>query len=83
MDKVICKALDFFKKMDLTDLILVKICVCAFGILLGTSVKKKKAVGMMAFVAFIVALIPLWQKFFAPEKMAVKKVIDIEEDIVE
>ncbi len=79
MDKMIYKASCFLKKMDLTDLALFKICVCAFGILLGTSVKRKKAVGMMAFIAFVVSLIPLCQKFFALEKSAVKKA-EINED---
>ncbi len=68
MDKFIYKASCFFKKMDLTDLALLKVCVLAFGILLGLNVKMRKTIGFIAFIVCAVASVPLIKKFLSEDE---------------
>lgn len=62
----------YVKESDWTDFALVKLCLCAIGIMIGTRVpeKYKKAVVAGAIGVFVATYIPLMAKFF---KIAMRK----------
>lgn len=51
----------FLKKMDLTDLALVKLCTGSLGVLLGLRAARKhrKGTGFVAGVMFLLTLLPI------------------------
>lgn len=61
------RANSYIKSMDTTDISVLKFCLIAFGILIGLSVPKKsaKAVGIIAFIVFIVTYIPVMVDFLS------------------
>ena len=62
----------YVRESDWKDLALVKFCLCAMGIMIGTQVptKHKKAVVTGALGVFVVTYIPLMAKLF---KIAMRK----------
>jgi hypothetical protein len=66
MKKIIAAGNRYLKKMDLTDVALLKICLTALGVLigLGSSKRHKKSMSLLAGFAFMGAWIPLMAKFF-------------------
>ncbi|MBC5736738.1 MULTISPECIES: permease of phosphate ABC transporter [Oscillospiraceae] len=55
----------FLKKMDLTDMALVKLCTGSLGVLLGLRAARKhrKGAGFAAGVMFVLTLLPLLAKW--------------------
>lgn len=66
MKKFIAVGNRYLKKMDLTDVALLKICLTALGVLigLGGSKRHKKSMSLLAGFAFMGTWIPLMAKFF-------------------
>jgi len=73
----------FIKRMNLGDVALIKFCLCALGILIGTKIseKAKKPVFFTALAVFIGTYIPLIIKLIAVISMKneEKMFIDSEE----
>lgn len=65
MNKLIAAGNLYLKKMDLTDLALVKLCVGALGVLVGLGAAKrhKKSLGLFASALFALTWVPLMGKF--------------------
>ncbi|MCM1441565.1 MAG: permease of phosphate ABC transporter [Roseburia sp.] len=66
MKKLLGLGNQYAKESDWTDFALVKFCLCAMGIMIGTQIPqkhKKVAVGIAACV-FIATYIPLMAKLF-------------------
>lgn len=61
------RANSYIKNMDTTDISVLKFCLIAFGILVGLCVPKKsaKAVGIAAFIVFIITYIPIMADFLS------------------
>lgn len=57
---------EYGNRVKLKDLALLKICVCALGILIGVMVprKKKMRTGAIASGVFVATSIPLFNKLF-------------------
>ena len=57
----------YLKKMDLTDVALLKVCVGALGVLIGLGAAKrhKKGASFLAGLVFMGTWIPLMAKFFS------------------
>lgn len=55
----------YLKKMDLTDMAMLKFCMGALGVLLGLGAAKhhKKSAGILAGLVFAATLIPLLGKW--------------------
>ena len=55
----------YVKESDWKDLALVKLCLCAIGVMIGLAVpkKKKKMPLLIAAIVFIATYIPLMTKF--------------------
>ena len=56
----------YLKKMELTDMALLKLCVGALGVLigLGAARKHKKGAGALAGLVFCLTYVPLLGRFF-------------------
>lgn len=54
----------YVKESDWKDLALLRLCLCAIGVIIGTNVapKHKKAANTAAAVVFAVTYVPLMQK---------------------
>lgn len=65
MNKLIAAGNLFLKKMDLTDVALLKLCVGALGVLvgLGAARRHKRSMGFFAGSLFAFTLVPLMGKF--------------------
>ncbi len=65
MKKLIAAGNLYLKKMDLTDIALLKFCVGALGVLigLGSAKRHKKGMSFLAGLVFVVTWIPLMGKF--------------------
>lgn len=65
MKKIFECANVYVKRCNWKDMALLKICLCAVGIMIGLSIpeKKKKCSSVAAGVIFIVSYIPLMTKF--------------------
>lgn len=65
MKKLFECADQFIKESDWKDLALVKLCLCAMGIMIGLCIpaEKKKCPFLMAFAVFLATYIPLMAKF--------------------
>ena len=57
---------DFVKQSSWRDLLVVKLCICAFGFFLGAAApeKTRKPLMVCSFLAFAATAIPLVTKFF-------------------
>lgn len=66
MNKLIAAGNLYLKKMDLTDVALLKFCVGALGVLIGLGAAKhhKKGFSFLAGLVFVATWIPLMGKFF-------------------
>ncbi len=66
MNKLFELGNQYVKESDWKDLALVKFCLCAMGIIIGTRVssKNKKLVTGVAAGVFVAAYIPLMTKLF-------------------
>ena len=55
----------YLKKMELTDVALLKLCVGALGVLigLGAAKKHKRGAGLLAGLVFCVTYVPLMGRF--------------------
>lgn len=67
MKKLISYANDYLKKLDVTDMALIKFCLIAFGMLFGLSIpaKNKKPAAFFAAIVFILTLFPVLMKFLS------------------
>lgn len=67
MNKLIATGNRFCKEIDLTEMALLKICVAAFGVLVGLGSAKRHKTGMsfLAGFALIATLIPLAARFLS------------------
>ena len=65
MKKLLTAGSMYLKKMDVTDLALLKICMAAFGVLvgLGSAKRHRKGVGLLASLTFAGTFLPLMGKF--------------------
>lgn len=56
----------YVKESDWKDLALIKLCLCAMGVILGVNVapKHKKTVTIFASLVFVATYIPLMGKLF-------------------
>lgn len=65
MCKLFEYANQYVKESDWKVIALLKLCLCAIGVIIGTNVapKHKKAVNTAAAVVFAVTYVPLMQKF--------------------
>lgn len=65
MNNLIAAGNLFLKKMDLTDMVLVKLCVGSLGVLAGLRAARrhKKGAGLMAGALFAATWVPLMGKF--------------------
>lgn len=65
MNKLLAAGNLYLKKMDLTDVALLKLCVGALGVLIGLGCAKRhrKSVGFFAGFLFVVTWIPVMGKF--------------------
>jgi len=56
----------YVKEMDIWDVSFLKICLFSIGLIMGICVpnNKKKSMGIMAGLVFILTYIPLMEKFF-------------------
>lgn len=66
MKKLFEYANQYLKESDWKDLVLIKSCLCAMGIILGLMVpkEKKKYIFIAAAWTFLITYIPLMAKFF-------------------
>lgn len=80
MKKLFHLANDYLSTCDWKDLALVKVCLFAMGLFVGTHVleEDKKWVKLLAFLAFVATYVALMKKFFQFLKDAWVEV-DIEE----
>jgi phosphotransferase system glucose/maltose/N-acetylglucosamine-specific IIC component len=64
----------FVERMNWMDAGLLKLCLCAFGVLIGVTVprKKKASTGLLASGVFVATCLPLMNKF-----------LDISEELAE
>lgn len=55
----------FVQRLGVVDLALLKVCLCAFGVLLGVTAprKKKMQTGILAGGVFLATSLPLMNKF--------------------
>lgn len=67
MCKLIAAGNLYLKKMDLTDVALLKLCVGSLGFLAGLRAARnhKKTAGILASLLFLGTYIPLMGKFFS------------------
>lgn len=67
MKKLMSYTDEYLKKLDITDMALIKFCLIAFGVLFGLSIpaKNKKPVALFAAIAFILTAFPVLMKFFS------------------
>lgn len=65
MKKLIAAGNLYLKKMDLTDVALLKLCLGSLGVLIGLGCAKrhKKGAGFLAGFLFILTYVPLMGKF--------------------
>lgn len=65
MKKLLAAGNMFLKKMDLTDVALLKFCVGALGVLIGLGAAKRhrRGAGALAGLIFVASWIPLMGKF--------------------
>lgn len=65
MKTLTSSANEFIKQCQWSDIALLKLCLCALGILmgLGVSKKKKKPVFIAALIIFIITYIPVMAKY--------------------
>ena len=65
MKKLLGYADDYLKSLSLWDIGLLKVCLCALGVLIGVSVRpeKKKPVIIAGVLAFLASYIPLMSRF--------------------
>lgn len=75
MKKLIAAGNLYLKKIELTDIALIKLCVGAIGVLvgLGAAKKHKRTAGLLAGVLFVATYIPLMGKL-------IRVLVDSEED---
>ena len=66
MKKLIAAGNLYLKKMDLTDIALLKLCLGALGVLigLGAARKHRKSAGVLAGLVFCLTYLPLMGHFF-------------------
>lgn len=66
MKKLFESADEYLKQSDWKDLTLIKFCLFAMGIIVGTSIgqKEKKPVKAVAFIVFLATYVPLMTKYF-------------------
>ena len=66
MKKLMNYADEYLKKLDITDMALIKFCLIAFGVLFGLSIpaKNKKPAAVIASITFILTAFPVLMKFF-------------------
>lgn len=66
MRKLIAAGNLYLKKMDLTDVALLKLCMGALGVLIGLGCAKhhRKSAGFFAGVLFFLTWLPVMGKFF-------------------
>lgn len=66
MNKLFDVANEYLERSDWHDMAMLKICVCAIGVLIGLKVprEKKAWVAAGAFAAFLCTYVPLMSKFF-------------------
>lgn len=63
----LCKyGMEFVKRSSFEELALIKLCVCAAGMLLGAAAPKKakKPLVFCSLVAFVASAVPLVTRFF-------------------
>ena len=79
LKKLLSYTNEYLKKLDITDLALIKLCLIAFGVLVGISipVKNKKWVGLIAIPVFLFTALPVLIKFFGGLPDSGKKTIKI------
>ncbi len=55
----------YVENCDWKDMALLKVCLCAVGIMIGVSIpeKRKKCIAVVAGIIFIVSYVPLMMKF--------------------
>ena len=65
MNRLLNAANDYIKGCDWKDMSLLKICLCAMGVLVGLAIpgRRKKAAAWIASAAFVLTYIPLMMKF--------------------
>ena len=66
MNKLFEIANQYVKESDWKDLSLIKLCLCAMGIIIGANIssKHKNTISKVASGVFLVTYIPLMAKFF-------------------
>ena len=67
MNKLIAAGSRYLKRMDLTDVALLKLCVGSLGVLVGLGCAKRhrKGAGLVAGLLFALTYVPLMGKFLA------------------
>lgn len=66
MNKLFEAANQYVKESDWKDFALVKLCLCAMGVIIGINIapKHKKVVTEVAASVFMITYVPLMAKFF-------------------
>ena len=66
MKKLIAAGNLYLKKMDLTDIALLKLCLGALGVLigLGAARRHRKSAGVLAGLVFCLTYLPLMGRYF-------------------
>ena len=78
MKKLFDYANEYLKKIDMTDMALIKFCLIAIGILIGIHIpaKNKKKAGIIALIVFTLTFLPVMMKFLGvipdPKKKSVR-----------
>lgn len=70
MKKLFSYSNDYLSRSDWKDLALLKLCLSAFGVLIGLKIpeKRRRCASLWARVIFVAAYIPLMKKFFSVVK---------------
>lgn len=79
MKNLIKYANEYLKKIDITDLALIKFCLIAIGVLIGISIpiRDKKKAGFIASIIFALTFLPVMMKFLGVIPDSKKKSIRI------